>query len=99
MSADAGGRRARLAAALWLLCAFLVWHGRFDHCVETAVLRYLVAQHQHVLGRAPFIPIKAGMRPAVSAAAVDATRWSAAVAVTGLAATVLASRRSRGISS
>jgi hypothetical protein len=97
MSADADGRRARLAAALWLLCAFLVWHGRFDRDVEIAVGRYLVAQHQHVLGHGPFIPINAAMRPAVSAASLDATRWSATVAVAGLSATVLAARRSRGV--
>ena len=91
MSADR--RRARLAAALWLLLAFLVWHDRFDHDIRFAARRYLAAQHQHVLGRAPFIPINAAMRPAASAAALDATRWSALIAVIGLSAVAWAAHR------
>jgi hypothetical protein len=93
MSADT--RRARLAAAFWLLLAFLVWHDRFDHEVRVAARRYLAAQHQHVIGRAPFLPISAAMRPAVSAAALDATKWSAVIAVAGVAAVAWAARRPR----
>jgi hypothetical protein len=91
MSADR--RRARLAAALWLLLAFLVWHDRFDHHIRLAARRYLAAQHQHVLRRAPFIASDAVMRRAASEAAIDATRWSALVAVIGLSAVVWAARR------
>ena len=93
MSADGG--RVRLAAALWLVLAFLVWHDVFDHGIRTAARRYLAAQHAYVLGRAPFIPINAAMRRAASAAALDATRWSALIAVCGLAAVTWAARRSR----
>jgi hypothetical protein len=93
MSADR--RRVRLAAALWLVLAFLVWHDRFGYHIRTAARRYLAAQHQHVLGRAPFVPISAVMRPAAAAAARDATAWSAVVAVTGLAAVAWAARRPR----
>ena len=84
MSADRG--RPRLAAALWLVLAFLVWHDRFDHGIRTAARHYLADQHAYVLGCAPFIPINAAMRPAASAAALDATRWSALIAVSGLGA-------------
>ena len=84
MSADP--RPARLAAALWLLLAFLVWHDRFDDGIRTAARRYLATQHERVLGRAAFIPINAAMRPAASTAALDATRWSALVALSGLTA-------------
>jgi len=90
MSADRG--RARLAAALWLLLAFLVWHDRFDYHIRTAARRYLAAQHQHVLGRAPFLPIDTAMGPAATAAARDATAWSATIAVAGLAAVAWAAR-------
>ena len=51
MTAD--GRRARLAAALWLVFAFIVWHVRFDDGIDTAARTYLFTQHQYVLGRAP----------------------------------------------
>ena len=91
MSADR--RCARLAAALWLLLAFLVWHDCFDHHIRFAARRYLAAQHQHVLGRAPFLQSDAVMRRAASAAAIDATRWSALVAVIGLSAVVWAAHR------
>jgi hypothetical protein len=91
MSADP--RRARLAAVLWLLLAFLVWHDRFDHGIRTAARLYLAAQHQYVLGRAPFVPINAVMLPAASSAALAATRWSALIAVTGLLAVTWAARR------
>ena len=93
MSADR--RRARLAAALWLVFAFVVWHVRFDQGIDTAARTYLLAQHQHVLGRAPSIAINAAMRPAASAAALDATKWSAVIAVSGVAAVALAARRLR----
>ena len=93
MSAD--GRRARLAAALWLVFAFVVWHVRFDHAIDTAARTYLVTQHQYVLGRAPSIAINAAMRPAAAAAALDATTWSAVIAVSGVAAVAWAARRLR----
>jgi hypothetical protein len=93
MSAD--GRRPRLAAALWLVFAFVVWHVRFDRAIETAARTYLVTQHQYVLGRAPSVSIDTAMRPAATAAALDATRWSAVIAVTGLTAVVWAARRPR----
>jgi hypothetical protein len=91
MSADRA--RPRLAAALWLVLAFLVWHDRFDHGIRTAARHYLADQHAYVLGCAPFIPINAVMRPAASAAALDATRWSALIAVSGLGAVTWAARR------
>jgi hypothetical protein len=93
MSADR--RRARLAAALWLVLAFIVWHVRFDHGIDTAARTYLFTQHQYVLGRAPRVTIDAAMRPAASAAALDATKWSAVIAVSGAAAVAWAARRSR----
>jgi hypothetical protein len=93
MSADPA--TARLAAALWLLLAFLVWHDRFDDAIRTAARRYLAAQHAYVLGRAAFIPINAAMGPAAQSAALDATRWSAVIAVSGLAAATWATRRDR----
>ena len=93
MSADR--RRARLAAALWLVVAFIVWHVRFDHGIDTAARTYLFTQHQYVLGRAPSVAINAAMGPAASAAALDATKWSAVIAVSGVAAVAWAARRSR----
>jgi hypothetical protein len=93
MSADR--RRARLAAALWLVFAFIVWHVRFDHGIDTAARTYLFTQHQYVLGRAPSVAIDAAMGPAASAAALDATKWSAVIAVSGVAAVAWAARRSR----
>ena len=93
MSADR--RRARLAAALWLVFAFIVWHVRFDHGIDTAARTYLFTQHQYVLGRAPSVAINAAMGPAASAAALDATKWSAVIAVSGAAAVAWAARRSR----
>ena len=93
MSADR--KRARLAAAFWLLLAFLVWHDRFDHDIRVAARQYLAAQHQHVVGRASFVSINAAMRPAASAAALDATKWSAVIAVAGVGAVAWAARRAR----
>jgi hypothetical protein len=93
MSADR--RRARLAAALWLVFAFIVWHVRFDHGIDTAARTYLFTQHRYVLGRAPSVAINAAMGPAASAAALDATKWSAVIAVSGVAAVAWAARRSR----
>ena len=93
MSADR--RRARLAAALWLVFAFIVWHVRFDQGIDTAARTYLFTQHQYVLGRAPSVAINAAMGPAALAAALDATKWSAVIAVSGVAAVAWAARRSR----
>ena len=93
MSAD--DRRARLAAALWLVFAVVVWHVRFDRAIEMAACTYLFTQHQYVLGRAPAVAINAAMRPAAAAAALDATKWSAVIAVSGVAAVAWAARRWR----
>jgi len=93
MSADR--RRARLAAALWLVFALVVWLVRFDYAIDTAARTYLFRQHQYVLGRAPSIAINGAMRPAAAAGALDATRWSAVVAVSGVAAVAWAARRLR----
>ena len=75
--------------------AFIVWHVRFDHGIDTAARTYLSTQHQYVLGRAPSVAINAAMGPAASAAALDATKWSAVIAVSGVAAVAWAARRSR----
>jgi hypothetical protein len=87
---------ARLARALWIVWAVIVWNVVFDHVIVVAGRAYIVAA-----GRAadatPFVPVNMDdwMRPAVSRGAWTATAVAGAILLTGLASVHQAARRTR----
>jgi hypothetical protein len=84
---------ARIARALWIAWAVILWNVIFDHAIVVAGREYIVAA-----GRAahatPFVPANMDdwMRPAVSRGAWMATAAAGAVLAIGLLAVGLAVR-------
>ena len=87
-------RKVRLAAALWLVLAAVVWNVVFDRVIVLAGRRYVYdASLAARAGR--HLPIDGSMRPAVARGVWLASGVSIAIAVFGMAAVVLAARGDR----
>jgi hypothetical protein len=83
-------RVARLARALWIVWAFLLWNVVFDYVIVVAGRRYIAAAEAAGMPRAN---MDAYMRPAVTRALWIASAAAGGVLATGLAAIGAASRR------
>jgi hypothetical protein len=84
---------ARIARALWIVWAVIVWNVVFDHVIVVAGRSYLAAAARAAAGPAgPFANMDNWMRPAVSRGFWIATASGAAVLLTGLAAVHRAAR-------
>jgi hypothetical protein len=75
-------RAARIARALWIACAVLVWNVVFDHTIVTAGRAYIHAATRDA--GAPAVRMDDFMRPAVTRGLWIATAAGGAVLVTGL---------------
>jgi hypothetical protein len=87
--------RRRLAVALWAVLAFVVWNVVFDAVMKEAEVDYLTRQALHQAGHGPPVALFAVMRPAVGHAARVAALWAVPLGAAGIAASLLAARRSR----
>ena len=88
-------RSARLALALWLLLAIVVFNVRFDwqaRLAGHAFVRSQIARHEQGL---PTLSINDGFRPMIRAAARQSAFWPVAIAAAGVAATAIAARAQR----
>jgi hypothetical protein len=86
-------RAARIARALWIAWAVVVWNVVFDRVIVVAGRRYIAAAARAAaLPAGPFASMDDWMRPAVSRGFWIATAAAAAVLVTGLAAVRRAAR-------
>jgi hypothetical protein len=86
---------AKLAAALWLVLAFVVWNVVFDRVLVLAGRRYTHAAAIAVREGHPYLRIDDWMRPAVSRGVRLASATALGIAVFGLTAVVIASRVDR----
>ena len=86
-------RSARLAAALWLVFAFVVWNDVFDSYVKGGMYDYIARRARYEQGLEPRPTIDDLMRPAVRKGLLAASAWGLIVASAGLAAIAVASRR------
>ena len=77
-------RAARIARALWISWAIVVWNVVFDHVIEVAGRQYIVAATGAASGSGPYARIDDWMRAAVTRAFWTASAASAAVLVVGL---------------
>ena len=87
--------KARVTMALWFVLAIVVFNVKFDwemRAANHAFVRSQIVRHQQGL---PTLTINDGFRPMVRDAAQHAAVWLAAIAATGTAATVAASRGRR----
>jgi hypothetical protein len=86
---------ARIARALWITWAVVVWNVVFDRVIVVAGRAYIVAAvRAAAVADGPFANMDEWMRPAVARGLWIATGASALVLVPGLMAVALAARRS-----
>ena len=74
-------RSARVALALWIAWAVVVWNVVFDHTIEVAGRAYLHAAAVADQSGGPYARIEDWMRPAVTRGI-----WTASVAAIGILA-------------
>lgn len=87
-------RAARIARALWIAWAVVVWNVVFDRVIVVAGRHYLEAAGKAAaVPTGPFAHMDDWMRPAVTRGLWMATAAGAAVLLTGLAAVSRAVRR------
>jgi hypothetical protein len=77
---------ARLAAALWIAWAIVVWNVVFDHVIVVAGREYLAAAALAARGPGPYARMDDWMRPAIPHALWLATAASAVILLVGFAA-------------
>ena len=90
-------RAARLATALWIAWAVIIWNVVFDHVIVVAGRHYLNAADLAAEGSGAYARIDDWMRPAVTRALWTATAAGAAVLAIGLVSVRLAARSSRSL--
>jgi len=84
----------RIARALWIAWAFIVWNVVFDHVIVVAGREYIAAAiRAAAVPAGTFANMDEWMRPAVTRGLWVATAASAAVLVPGLIAVARAGRR------
>jgi hypothetical protein len=88
-------RTARVAVALWVAWAVVVWNVVFDHVIVVAGRDYLNAAGIAAAGSGAYARIDDWMRPAVTRALWTATAAGAAILVIGLVSVRLAGARHR----
>src|SRR5262249_12802815 len=87
-------RAARIALALWILWAVVVWNVAFDRVIVVAGRRYITAATQPAGGRdAPRANMDDFMRPAVARGLWVASAAGGAVLIVGLAGVRAAAQR------
>jgi len=83
---------ARLALALWIACAVVVWNVVFDRVLVLAGREYVHAATVAADGAAPYARINDWMRPALGRALWLASGAAGAVLVVGMTGIRLARR-------
>ena len=77
-------RARRLAVALWLVMAIVVWNGLYDLRITLGVRDYLMKQALHDAGRGPAVIIADAMAVTRKDAVMVASLWAAIILAAGL---------------
>src|ERR1700740_3189213 len=77
---------ARIAKALWIVWAFVVWNVVFDHVIVVVGREYRKAAVIAARGTGPYARMDDWMRPAIAHGLWLATAASAAILLVGFAA-------------
>ena len=91
--------RPRLATALWIVCAVIVWNVVFDRVLVVAGREYVRSARAAAAGSGPYARIDDQMRPAASRACWTASAAAGVIVTIGIAAVRLAARRPPLVSS
>ncbi len=87
-------RAVRLAAALWIAWAVVVWNVVFDHTIVVAGRAYILAASIAAQNGGPFARMDDWMRPAVNRGLWAASLSAALILFTGVVS-IRAARRAR----
>ena len=85
--------RPRLAAALWIVWAVVVWNVVFDRVLVNAGREYVRSAQAAANGSGPYARIDDRMRPALTRALVAGSAAAGVIVLVGLVAVRLAARR------
>src|SRR5688572_22349550 len=77
-------RARRVAIALWIVMAVVVWNGLYDLRITLGVRDYLMKQALHDAGRGPAVTITDAMQGAVRDAVGVASLWAVIILAAGL---------------
>ena len=88
-------RPARIAAALWIAWAVVVWNVVFDQVIVVAGRRYFIAAIASADAMGPFLRLDDWIRPAVTRGAWLATIAAAIILAIGFVTLRLATRSPR----
>ena len=88
-------RARRLAVALWLAMAIVVWNGLYDLRITLGVRDYLMKQALHDAGRGPAVTIAEAMAATRKDAVAVASLWAVIVLAAGMATVTIMSRAVR----
>lgn len=88
-------RTARLAVALWIALAVVVWNVVFDRVLVLAGRQYVHAATLAARGGGPYLRVDDTMRPARVRALRTATLAATVVLTAGVIAAVIARRRAK----
>ena len=89
-------RARRLAIALWIAMAVVVWNGLYDLRITLGVRDYLMKQALHDAGRGPAVTIAEAMHATVRDAVTVASLWAAIILGAGLVDGAMLSARRLG---
>jgi hypothetical protein len=91
--------RPRLAAALWIVWAIVVWNVVFDRVLVNAGREYVRSAQAAATGSGPYARIDDSMRPALTRALGAGSAAAGVIILVGFAALRLAARRARDTTS
>jgi len=77
-------RARRLAIALWIAMAVVVWNGLYDLRITLGVRDYLMKQALHDAGRGPAVTIAEAMAATRKDAVMVASLWAGIILAAGL---------------
>jgi hypothetical protein len=89
-------RRTRLAAAAFLVVAFVAWNALFDRRIQAGAAEYFAQHDAWTRGEGPRPPMQAIMHAAAVRGARDATLLAGGVLVAGLVPVAWSRRRASG---
>ena len=88
-------RYERIAVAVWLVVALVVWNGVYDLLMTRGIKDYLLRQALHQAGRGPEVSMTALIDLAITEAIWVSTLWASVILLAGLMTIRMLSRRAQ----
>lgn len=88
-------RHERIAVAVWLTVALVVWNGVYDLLMTRGIKDYLLRQALHQAGRGPEVSMTALIDLAITEAIWVSTLWASVILLAGLMTIRMLSRQAQ----